>query len=93
MLACRRACHPGLSAMAIDKACAWSRRRTQARAGRLTRSIAAQEIVPCAPSSSAAAASSPVEEPARRGLRLLFHPACPPKPCAWAAEVAPQRQM
>jgi hypothetical protein len=29
MLACRRACHPGLSAMAIDKACAWSRRRTQ----------------------------------------------------------------
>ena len=50
---------------------------SRVRAGRLTRSIDAQEIVPCAPSSSAAAASSPVEELARRGLRLLISPGLP----------------
>ena len=44
MLAHGLACSAGLSAMAIDEACAWSRRRTQVRAGRLTRSIDTQEI-------------------------------------------------
>jgi hypothetical protein len=58
MPACRRACHPGLSAMAIDEACAGRAGGLRARAGRLTRSIDTQETVPCAPSSSAAGASS-----------------------------------
>ena len=89
MLACRRACHSGLSAMAINEASAWSRRRTHGPAlvgsrGASTR----RRLLPCASKSSAAGASAPVEELACRGLCLLISPACPPKPCAKAGRVA-----
>ena len=71
MLAHGLACSAGLSAMAIDEACAWSRRRTQVRAGRLTRSIDTQEILRCAPRSVAAGASSPMEETRAQGSAIL----------------------
>jgi hypothetical protein len=68
MLACSRACLR-FERDGKRRGCTWSRRRTQVRAGRLTRN--AQDIVRCAARSDATGASSPHEALARGSMPFV----------------------